>query len=215
MLLNWDLLVEQYGLADKVTGIVHCGAHLCEEAPSYNDLSAPVWWIEANPNLRAEIETALAPYPDQHLIEALLADVDDQDMTLHISGPDYRGSSSVLDWGTHRTFSPLDWVDHVKGISRTLDSLWAEHGFAGANMLVTDLQGMDGAALRGAGRFLEQVDFVMCEVNATQVYVGCMEIDEVDALLAAVAPVPFQRVETYWVGDQGWGDGFYSREGQA
>lgn len=216
-MMDWPYLVKKYRLDRNVTGVVHCGAHTAEEAPDYAQIGVPVWWIEANPNLTARIEAAIAPYPEQRLISALLYDVDGQDVTLNVSGPGYDGSSSVLDWGTHRTFSDLEWVDSVTRRSVTLNTLWETvcAGFPGANMLVTDLQGADGMVLSAAGCLLEQVQFVMCEVNTDEVYQGCMRLPDLDALLASVDPGPgFDRVETLMCGDQGWGDALYLRGGQ-
>jgi FkbM family methyltransferase len=208
MLMDWEQMCLKYDFAHKVTGILHCGAHIAEEAGRYAQLDVPVWWVEANPNLTAEILHNLAPFPKQHLISALLADVDGEKMTLHISGPDYRGSSSVLEWGTHKQFSPLRWVDHVICQSRTLDSLHRQVGFADVNMVVTDLQGMDGAVLRGGMGLLKQVDWIMSEGNVDEVYVGCMQLPEFDAMLSVEG---FERVEIHLVGQQGWGDVLYRR----
>ncbi len=211
-MLNWEMLVDKYSLATEVTGIVHCGAHQVEEASRYAELGVPVWWIEANPALADTIRTRLAAYTDQQLIMALLADKDNRDMVLHISGPDYAGSSSVLEWGTHTTFSPLRWVDHVTLKSRTLDSLWEEHGFVKANMVVTDLQGLDPVVLAAGMCLLEQCQFVMCEVNKAQVYQGCVEFDDLVQMMAKIDPgPPFEVAEICWVGDQNWGDCLFAR----
>jgi hypothetical protein len=47
----------------------------------------------------------------------------------------------------------------------------------------------------------------MTEVNKDQVYVGCTQIGEIDEILS-----DFKRVETFWVGNQGWGDALYIRK---
>lgn len=223
MLLDFDALAAKYRMTEAhtygpaVRGVVHCGAHEAEERETYNRVfgpDIPVWWIEANPQMEATIRANLEPYPNQHLIMALLADTDGEDMALHISGPEYAGSSSVLEWGSHKEFSPLRWVDHVWLKTRTLDSLWEEHDhFDGANLVVTDLQGLDGLVLSAGMSLLEQTEFVMCEVNRAQVYKGCMEVDALNAMLAAVDPgPPFVPVETYWEGTQNWGDQLLVRE---
>jgi hypothetical protein len=65
--LDWDRLTETYGLAERVTGVLHCGAHLAEVAPDY-DQAFGSWWVEGNPAVLARITAALSPYPNQHLI---------------------------------------------------------------------------------------------------------------------------------------------------
>jgi FkbM family methyltransferase len=201
--MDWPTLVARYDLGRTVTGILHCGAHLAEEAPDYDQLGCAVWWIEGNPELIPEIEAALAPYPHQAVIGALLSAEDDEELVLHISGPDYRGSSSVLEWGTHRTFSPLHTVKDIPLRTRTIDSLVAEHGIEGVNMVCTDLQGVDLRVLRGAAELLESVQFVMSEVNTDRVYVGC---DLFGDWLEYLTGFGFVEAERHMVGNQGWGD---------
>jgi hypothetical protein len=52
MMMDWDRLCETYGLVERVTGLLHCGAHLAEEAPAYDQAfgsDVPVWWVEGKP----------------------------------------------------------------------------------------------------------------------------------------------------------------------
>ena len=150
MMLDWASLRRKYNFA-QVNGIVHLGAHLAEEAPSYAELgNVPVWWVEANPGVFDKIREALKPYPRQTLIEALITDVDGEERKFNVTNYDGM-SSSVLEFGTHPTFSPdTVWVEHLTLPTRTLDSLVAEHDIK-ANMLVMDLQGAEGFASGGRG----------------------------------------------------------------
>lgn len=205
-----DQLIRRYGLT--INGVLHCGAHLAEEAPQYHELGVgPVWWVEANPAVIMTIKGVLTAYPGQRVIEALLWSEGGQVKTFHRSN--YRGmSSSLLAFGTHPTFSPdTVFVDDLQMVTRTIDDLVQERAVSHrdsivANFLNMDLQGVEGPVLRGATEFLEGVDYVMSEVNREEVYLGCTRIEELDALLAG-----FERVETCWVPDQGWGDGLWIR----
>jgi FkbM family methyltransferase len=209
MMMNWPNLVKKYRLAGRVTGVLHCGAHRAEEAADYTILMpvrrTPVWWVEANPKLLPELECTLADFPGQRLIHALLGPVDGEELTLNLTGP-YTGSSSVLEFGTHPTFSPdVKMVGSVTMTTRSIDSLVKEHGIV-CNMLVMDLQGFEGPVLKGAAELLPQIDFVMSEINCKEVYKGCTRVETLDAMLT-----DFVRVETLWQGEQGWGDGLWVR----
>ena len=61
---------------------------------------------------------------------------------------------------------------------------------------------------RGAGEFLDRVDFIMTEVNRDEVYEGCAQVEEIDKYLSKYK---FKRVETSWDGDC-WGDALYLKE---
>jgi len=210
MLLSLDELSGKYNLRGRVTGILHGGAHLAEEAPDYELFfpGRPVWWVEANPDVLMTIMQVLQPYPGQHLIHALLTDVDNTTQEFNVTNYDGM-SSSIFEFGTHPQFSPDTVFTHKRVLrTRTIDSLVQEHSIE-ANMLVMDLQGAEGLALAGAKGLLPKLDFVMTEVNKEEVYRGCAKVWDLDDVLLANG---LQRVETFWVGDQGWGDGLYERQ---
>jgi hypothetical protein len=117
-------------------------------------------------------------------------------------------SSSIFEFGTHPTFSPeIHFEQHLQLPTTTLDTLADIYTFTNANFLNMDIQGAELLALRGAKRLLnEQIDYVMCEVNREEVYIGCAKVEELDELLAEYR---FDRVETSWVPNQGWGDALY------
>jgi FkbM family methyltransferase len=207
MMMDWATLVRKYHLPSHVTGVLHCGAHLAEEAPDYEwafGSGVPVWWVEANGDVFAKIDAALKPYPNQHLLPALLADKNEDQRTFNVTNYDGM-SSSLLEFGTHPQFSPdTHWVRHDTMLTTTIDRLVALNGVK-ANMLVMDLQGAELLALTGARHFIEGVDYVMSEVNRDEVYVGCAKVDELDGFLH-----DFDRVETLWT-PNGWGDALWVR----
>jgi FkbM family methyltransferase len=207
MMMDWDTLVQRYGLKRHVTGVLHCGAHLAEEAPDYDQAfgpEVPVWWVEANIDVLGKIEAELKPYPNQRIIPALLAETGGALRDFHVTNYDGM-SSSMLEFGTHPRFSPdTVFVDHRKMITNTIDGVTAVFGIR-ANMLVMDLQGAEGLVLAGAKHFLTHCDFVMSEINRDEVYVGCAKIGELDSALRC-----FSRVETLWT-PNGWGDAFWVR----
>ena len=210
MMMDWVALCEKYHLPDHVTGVLHCGAHLAEEAADYDEAFGPgacVWWIEANPGVVGQIRETLRPYPNQFLIAALLADVDGEEREFHVTNYDGM-SSSLLEFGTHPEFSPdTVFVRHLRMKTHTVDTVIAGlPGIEAINMLVMDLQGAEGMCLAGAKGLLPSIDFVMSEVNKAEVYKGCVKVDELDRVLS-----DFDRVETLWVSNFGWGDALWVR----
>lgn len=192
-------LVAKYGM--DIRGVLHVGAHLVEERDQYEQCQVgSVTWCEANPAVIPEIQATLAAYPNQRIVQALVYSQDGVELDFHVSN--YQGmSSSILEWGTHPSFSPdTVWVEHLRLTTMTIDTL-AELYDVKANMLVMDIQGAELHALQGATRFMEGVDYVLSEVNDTDVYLQCARVEQIDAALA-----DFARVETHWVADQKWGD---------
>jgi FkbM family methyltransferase len=206
-MMDWKTLVQRYRLREKVTGVLHCGAHLAEEAMDYDwafGRFVPIWWVEANQAVFRVIVENLKRYPKQYLVSALLAEIDGAERDFHITNYDGM-SSSLLEFGTHPQFSPdTVFVRHERIVTATIDRV-AEAYKITANMLVMDLQGAEGMALAGAKQFLEGVEFVMSEVNRAEVYKGCAKVHELDEVLG-----DFDRVETLWTPFD-WGDALWVR----
>lgn len=204
MLMSFHDLAKKYEFT--ITGVLHVGAHLAEEAELYAAYSVPVWWVEANPAVSSKIIQNIGRYPRQTLIQALVYEEDGVELDFNVTNYDGM-SSSILEFGTHTSFSPdTVFVDTIKLRTTTIDSIVASHNI-NANFLNMDLQGAELHALKGAEKYLHEVDYVLSEVNKDQVYVGCAQVEELDEFLS-----DFERVETYWVPGQGWGDALYIRK---
>jgi len=206
MLLEWKDLQNKY-FKKPLTGVLHVGAHLAEEAPLYSGAGVSnVWWVEGNPTVMPKLQLALRPYPTQRLLQALVFEEDGVELDFHVTNIDGM-SSSIYEFGTHTSFSPeIQFVEHLKLPTRSIDSLVQENNIKDINLINLDLQGAELPALKGATKLLAGVDYLLTEVNKAQVYKGCTQIGELDDLLT-----DFTRVETYWVADQGWGDALYVR----
>lgn len=199
MLLSLRELVAKHGL--HLDGVVHCGARLGEEMPDYRACGITRgWFVEANPHLIGRLKARAHAYPGYEVIEALLGAEDDELLDFNITNNDGM-SSSVLDFGTHPSFSPETvYVETIPLRSVTLDTLDATYGFE-ANFLAMDLQGYEGHVLRGASRFLKGVDTIYTEASTAEIYKGLTLLPDLLALVPE-----FELVESHWVGNQGWGD---------
>lgn len=209
MLLDLNYLVSKYDL--KITGILHVGAHLAEEAPLYHLLGINnVWWIEGNADNLPKIHDVVDRY-NHKVIGALITDRVGKKVLFHITNYESM-SSSVLPFGTHPQFSPdTVFVEHREMSTSTLDEIKnavikPNKEFKNVNFLNMDLQGAELLALKGATELLPQIDYIYTEVNDQEVYRGCAKVWELDEFLSE-----FDRVETGWVDGQGWGDAFYRR----
>lgn len=204
MMMDFPDLIRKWSL--QISGVLHIGARIGEEAEDYAAAGiSNVWWVEGNPAVMPKLRAKVNPFGHK-VIEALVWEEDGATKTFNVTNLDGL-SSSMLEFGTHKQFSPdMVFEQRLELPTRTVDSLVAEHGITGTNLLCMDLQGCELSALKGATKFIDQVDYIMTEVNQDEVYVGCARVEALDAHLS-----DFERVETYWVGTQGWGDGLYVR----
>lgn len=192
-------------LKDKVKGVVHIGAHTCEELPFYYKLgltNQDILWIEANPKL---VEQVKQQNKDLHIVNAMLAEVDNEERSFMITNNGQ--SSSFLEFGTHKNlYREVVEVDRIKLKTKTLDSFNLENKY---NFLNIDVQGAELHVLKGALETLKHVDFIYVEVNIHEVYIGCGKVHEVDNLLSAYN---FKRVESDLSESSGWGDVLYVKD---
>jgi FkbM family methyltransferase len=186
-------------------GALHLGAHECEEIPFYSQigvLAKDIVWIDAIPT---KVEEARARgVPNVH--NAVITDKDDEDVVFNVSNNGQ--SSSVLEFGTHKTEHPwVVYVDKLKQKSVTLDT-FIERNRIDATKLTFwnfDIQGAELMALRGATKYIQYAKVMYLEVNEKELYKGCGLIDDIDAFLASYK---FKRVLTKMT-DHGWGDAMY------
>jgi FkbM family methyltransferase len=204
MLLDWPDLTTKYGI--DLTGVIHCGARLGEERDAYVALGCSnVWWIDGNPEIIERLRQNVEPL-GHHVVQALLYDVDDEIIPFHVTNNDGM-SSSILEFGTHPTLYPTTVFEKDFDLRPSrLDTLVSRFGITGVNFLSMDLQGAEGHCLRGATELLPHLGYVMTEINKEEVYRGCAKVWELDEILGG-----FKRVETFWVGDEGWGDALFVR----
>lgn len=220
MLIPLDELIRNHAL--KITGVIHVGAHLGEEADAYELAGIKnVIWIEGNPDLIAPLAAKVVPLGHQ-VVNALVGAESSVEKVFHITNNGQ--SSSVLEFGTHTIVSPdVHFTHDIKVMMHTIDDIMDgvtmredDATPAGAfNFMNLDLQGYELEALKGAKYTLPNVDYIYTEVNHDELYVGCARIGELDDWLGRRG---FKRVATAWAGASpkrrygvGWGDALYVR----
>lgn len=191
-----------------ITGVIHAGAHLGEEAAWYHTAKiSDVLWIEGNPGLIDELTRRVERYGSGHRVVNTLVGASSGEAVLHVANNGQ--SSSVLPFGTHSEKHPeVHFTGDVVVGMRTIDDVAEENGAVGYNFMNLDLQGYELEALKGATRVLELTDYVYTEVNVDELYIGCARLGELDEFLEG-----FERVSTSMAGATGWGDALYCRTG--
>ena len=87
---------------------------------------------------------------------------------------------------------------------RPLDEIMEGKSF---NFLNIDVQGYELEVLKGAVKCLQNVYYIIVEVNRGELYEGCPMVEDIDYFLSGFG---FSRVETEWRHNrEKWGDALY------
>jgi hypothetical protein len=200
MLISLYELIAKYHI--KLKGILHVGAHDCEETREY-EIFLPrnkILWIEA---LKNKVEYCKHLYPGVLIEEAV---VSDKYETVKFNISNSTMSSSIFDFGLHKNYYPnINYVDSFYTDTKMLKDIIYKYNID-YNFLNLDIQGAELNALKGMENYLHKVEYIYTEVNCDYVYKDCPLIDEIDEYLKKFG---FERVETIWQPGCKWGDAFY------
>ena len=201
MLISLHDLVKKYNINFK--GILHVGAHECEELGDYERYLPrnKILWVEALPG---NVAFCKSRYPNLLIENAIVSDVV-ENVVFKVSNNGQ--SSSILDFGLHSQYHPsVHYITAFNGATTLLQDILPKYEIC-YNFLNFDIQGAELKALKGMEKYLPMVDYLYTEVNSDYVYKECALIGELDEYLK---PFGLHRVETKWT-DCKWGDAFYMR----
>jgi len=206
MLIPYSYLFNKHKL--QVSGILHIGAHECEELNSYIAHGVKfenTYWIEA---MDDKVELNKKRYKNVNIYNATIDLQDGNEVVFNITNNGQ--SSSILEFGSHEKNHPhVTVVDKVKKITSRMDTVIETNNIPieKINFINLDIQGVELRALKSMEKHLHHINYIYTEVNVEQVYKGCDQMDELDDFLKKHG---FVRVETK-VLREGWGDAFYKR----
>jgi len=194
------------GYNRKPTGVLHLGAHECEELIDYiNNGVDPqkIYWVDA-------IKEKVDQMKSKGVANVFCAALDDKERTIKFNITNNGQSSSLLEFGTHQASYPyIQIVESREVTTQTLKSFIEcnDIKMEGCNFWNLDIQGKELDVLRSGEDYLIYADALYCEVNTQDVYKGCGRLEELDAFLYNKG---FLRV-TIKMTEQGWGDALYVR----
>jgi len=201
-------LIRQFSI--QITGILHVGAHLCEEKEAYNNAGVNdknIYWIDA---MYENTSKCIEKYGDDfNMITATIDEKSGEEVVFHIT--DNGQSSSLLPFGTHTQLYPGTYVVSDRTVQTVrLDDLIDSHciPMSTINFINLDIQGVELRALKSLGSYIYGINYIYTEVNNQEVYKGCDQITDIDEYLKHSG---FIRVATQFCRDEGWGDAFYIR----
>lgn len=213
MLLSVKALCEKFGI--NVTGILHVGAHLAEEAGEYEQMTkGPIVWVEGN--LQPQILGAArapqvgqhhfyelwigdpAQQPKDHTVVYLASNGQSTSLKLPLLHCQYYPTISFQQAKSQVPVATLDGFMQYKLDPRLYDRI---------NVLCMDVQGGEGDILQFGKQTLTQIKAVYMEVNTKMLYAGIATLGDIDQFMRSQG---FLRMDTTLT-PQAWGDAFYVR----
>lgn len=194
-------------ITTPVEHVLHVGAHEAEEEWLYNALNVDaknVHWIEANPEI---CERMRASKPSLHYINAVVTDVDGEQVKFNIANNTQ--SSSIFELGTHKELHPeVHYERVIEMTTKRIDSICSENKIDRIDFLHLDIQGAELKALKGiSDELFASIQYINTEVSREAIYDGGAMVMKLDDVLESKG---FQRTHTFWA-TRGWGDAFYVR----
>lgn len=200
----FNTIIESNNIEKK--GILHVGAHNCEERNAYNSIGfkdESTIWIDANPKKTAENVARGIP----NCYTAVL----DETVGEKIFNVTNNGqSSSLLDFGTHQySYPDIKVIEKLKVTTERLSDFFVRTNLNPEhyNIWNFDIQGSELNVFKGSPELLKHADLIYTEVNIAEVYRGCGTLDNLDDFLKGHG---FKRVKTEMT-NQYWGDAIYVR----
>jgi len=185
--LRWMLRGRSARYLDRARGVVHVGANTGQGCEMYALCGLPVVWIEPIPEVFAELQRNIAPYPDQRAVNALVGDEDGKAFRFNVAS-NGGGSSSIFEFQQHTDIWPDVRFERVIELeSVTLGSLFQREGLDPSlyDLMVLDTQGSELLVLRGAKTLLAGFRQILAEAADFDAYTGGCKLDELRQFLDA------------------------------
>lgn len=201
MLLNLINLNEKYDL--KIKGVIHIGAHFGQEFLTYNSLNIKnIVFFEPVPKTFYKLKENIG---DNAILKNIALGNMIGEIEMNIESANQGQSSSILEPNIHlKQYPHIIFNEKIKVPITKLDTFIGEFKNI-YNFINIDVQGYELEVFKGSIDILENIDYIMTEVNRDEVYKNCPMIEDIDNFLNKYG---FNRVETVWDGGT-WGDAFY------
>lgn len=207
MLIDFSYLCKKYQF--KPRGVLHIGAHDLEEMDKYLSVGVfKIIWIEGNSDLVLK-NSHRVDGANQKLFHGLIYSEDNKEAEFNITNN--LQSSSILEFGKHKEYHPhVEFIETRKMTTTRVDTLLEKNeiGIKEFDFVNLDIQGVELQALKGFGKYLDNIKYIYTEVNSGEVYKNNDSIEDLDLFLSGFG---FKRVETEMTPFE-WGDAFYVKK---
>ncbi len=162
-------------------GVIHVGANKGQEGAHYHKLGLNVLWIEPIPEVFDQLKSNIGKYDNQHAIQALISDKDDERYDFNIAN-NGGASSSLLKLHKHEEIWPdVQFSTSIEMASITLETLFDKNEMDKDlyDTLIIDTQGSELKVLQGAGYILDMVNHIKVEAADFEAYKNCCQVQDI------------------------------------
>ena len=201
MLLDFNKLYKKYNF--KINGVIHIGAHIGQELSTYKKYNiSNIVFFEALPRTFKKLQEHVK---DQALIYNYGVGDENCVLEMNVEAVDKWGCSSFLTPSSNYPPSTFSGKQEIE--VRTLDSFNFEPKY---NFLNIDVQGFELKVFKGAKNYLNNVDYIICEVHrhTTAKPLDYVEAPVIEEITEYLSPYGFELKEAKWAG-KSWGDALY------
>jgi len=205
MLLDLEKILFKNNLVLK--NVIHVGGHIGAEIQLYKKINkdCAVEIFEPCFNTFKKLQHTAANYTNVNCYNVALGSVE-TNLPLYTETSNNGQSNSLLKPKLHTIQYPSIVFNDVVNVEvKTLDSFNFDANF---NFLNIDVQGFELEVLKGGQKTLQNIEYIICEVNNAELYENCPRVENIDAFLEQFN---FKRTETDWLGGT-WGDAFYIKK---
>lgn len=202
MVFDLKQLIKKYDM--NIKNIIHVGGHHGHEVKLYKEINpdCTVEIFEPHPDTFSIMKNNISSFTKINCHNIALGSIE-RTMELFIETANQGQSNSLLKPKYHINQYPhIRFNNTIEVPVKTLDSFELGHDY---NFVSIDVQGFELEVLKGAKKTLSNVDYLIAEINNTELYEDCCLVNDLDNYLSEFN---LYRVETDWEGGT-WGDGFY------
>lgn len=188
-----------------VKGVLHIGAHECEEKGFYNNFlkvnDDRIIWVDGNKRKVEQMKS-------NEFLNIYFSVLDETERYIEFNITDNSQASSILTLNHENGFyNNINIIEKTPCKTETLSNFFRriDRHPDNYNFWNLDIQGSELFVMRGSKELLSNCDVIYTEVNQEHVYKGCGLVSEIDDLLGKYG---FVRVHTIWT-EMKWGDALY------
>lgn len=203
MLLDFNQIYNKYKL--NVNGVIHIGAHYGQEYQIYKNKGIKnLMYFEPIEKNFAVLKENVGS--DSICYKMALGN-ENKKVKMFVETANQGMSSSILEPKHHLVQYPHIVFDQEEEVDmKKLDDI--EFDRKKYNMINIDVQGYELEVFKGAKETLNNIDYIITEINNTDLYVNGALISELQEFLSSYG---FNLAESYWAGGT-WGDGFFIKK---
>jgi len=211
MVLDIDKLIETYNM--NINGVIHIGAHYGQEYKKFCSLGVTEFLMfEPHPDSFNKLKKHIGNDDNVILENIALGRVKKDGCKMYVETANRGMSSSLMKPKRHLELYPgITFPTTIEVNQTSLDVYFDETDLdiGKYNMINIDVQGYELEVFKGAITSLQEIDYIMTEVNIDELYEGCPMVEELDDFLGEFG---FKRVAERIIHSKKWGDAFYIKE---